>query len=504
MLRCVLFSETGYEEQWQISAVQKAVQNGALTVAGIVISGSSAHASKGIIDLFISTTYTHKVSVKKAFAEVPFINKEQIHLHKPDFVFLLGINQANNATFNEYNTCGYSFRVNEKYVSAQFASCASSKSIRLEFLINDEPAQVADYRIYRHDFKKTFAEIYNDAQDWLSKSLKENQFVFPVQEKTTCAVYGHEYPGIILQCLFLLQFVKNLFKHYFKLFFIKEIWNVGIINKPIADVFKPDFFSSVKWLPEPVNGFNADPFGYVNNIGLNIFYEQLYFEKNIGNISWRRYQHGKTLSDAKVFLEQETHLSYPFFLDTAKGMFMIPENCEANNLYAYNIDKENAQLTDKLVLFADAKIVDPTIIFYNAKYWLFCTLKGELPDLKLNIFYADELNGNWTPHKSNPVKTSIQSARPGGTPFLYNESWVRPSQDSSYSYGDRIVLNKIVKLTEEEFEEEIIGYTEPVGLNKYKIGLHTLSAAGNYTLIDAKRNKLSINTKPIKKMLKIG
>ncbi|MBK7855148.1 MAG: hypothetical protein IPJ79_09775 [Bacteroidetes bacterium] len=379
----------------------------------------------------------------------------------------------------------------------------SSKSLRLEFLVNNKPAHVADYRIYRHDFKKTFSEVYNDAQDWIGKSLKENQCAFTDQERIPRAVYHQGHPGIILQCLFFLRFVKNLLKHYFKLFFIKEIWNVGIINKPITEIFKPVFFDNVKWLPEPENGFNADPFGYVSKQGLNVFYEKLFFNNNIGDISMRKYNDVDGLTDERIFLKQDTHLSYPFFLDVPGTLYMIPESCEANSLTAFRMDKDNVEIVDKLILFDNAKIVDPTIIFYNARYWLFCTLKGGLPDLKLNVFYSDELNGNWTSHKRNPVKTSIQSARPGGTPFLFNGSWVRPSQDSSYSYGDRIVLNKIVKLTEEEFEEEVIGYAEPKQLNKYKRGLHTLSAAGNYTLIDAKRNKLSFNIKPIKKCLRL-
>ena len=91
------------------------------------------------------------------------------------------------------------------------------------------------------------------------------------------------------------------------------------------------------------------------------------------------------------------------------------------------------------------------------------------------------------PHPANPVKTNICSSRPAGNFFIENDILYRPAQDCSKTYGGRIALNKITKLTTTEFEEETVGYINPVKNSFYNKGIHTISSAGNYTVIDAKR-----------------
>ncbi|MBK7855147.1 MAG: hypothetical protein IPJ79_09770 [Bacteroidetes bacterium] len=89
MLKCVLYSETGYEEQWKIKALNKAVEVSGLIVEFIIINNKASRTSKGIIDFFISTKHTQKISVKKAFAAVPVVTIQDIQQYKPDFVFYL-------------------------------------------------------------------------------------------------------------------------------------------------------------------------------------------------------------------------------------------------------------------------------------------------------------------------------------------------------------------------------------------------------------------------------
>ncbi len=105
----------------------------------------------------------------------------------------------------------------------------------------------------------------------------------------------------------------------------------------------------------------------------------------------------------------------------------------------------------------------------------------------LYIYYSDEFDGNYQPHPANPVKTDIRSSRPAGNFFIENNILYRPSQDCSMTYGGRIAINKITKLTTSEFEEETIGHINPVQNCFYSKGVHTISSVGNYTVIDAKR-----------------
>ena len=87
----------------------------------------------------------------------------------------------------------------------------------------------------------------------------------------------------------------------------------------------------------------------------------------------------------------------------------------------------------------------------------------------------------------NPVKFDVHSSRPAGTPFWHNGSLYRPAQDSSRTYGGAIVINRITKLTLDEFQEETAIHLDPFRHTRYPDGWHTLSAAGSITVLDGKR-----------------
>ncbi len=63
----------------------------------------------------------------------------------------------------------------------------------------------------------------------------------------------------------------------------------------------------------------------------------------------------------------------------------------------------------------------------------------------------------------------------------------RPSQDCSRSYGERITLNRVLKLTPEEFEEEQAGSVEPFEDGPYPDGIHTIAGVGEMTVVDGMR-----------------
>ena len=90
-------------------------------------------------------------------------------------------------------------------------------------------------------------------------------------------------------------------------------------------------------------------------------------------------------------------------------------------------------------------------------------------------------------HARNPVKYDVCSARSGGTPFVYRGQLYRPGQDCSETYGGAVRLNRITRLTPQEFAEETAAVVRPDPKGPYPSGLHTLSAFGDWTLIDGKR-----------------
>jgi hypothetical protein len=126
---------------------------------------------------------------------------------------------------------------------------------------------------------------------------------------------------------------------------------------------------------------------------------------------------------------------------------------------------------------------------FNGKWWLFCT-SGKGPrsgdQSHLYIWHAPDLFGPWTPHGVNPVKIDVRSARPAGPFFEHDGQLYRPAQDCSRTYGGALRINRVEKLTELEFEETVVGRIRPP-TGAYSRGIHTLSSAGEWCIVDAKR-----------------
>ncbi|MFX0138283.1 MAG: hypothetical protein ACFFDN_31875, partial [Candidatus Hodarchaeota archaeon] len=286
---------------------------------------------------------------------------------------------------------------------------------------------------------------------------------------------------------FLFKIIKNKIKTVIKDIFIHDIWNIGLIEKPIQMVLEKDFKLKIHWFPKPKKDrFYADPFGIRLKNKNYILFEEFSFKNNRGIISFYQ-QISNNYTGPQTSISMPFHLSYPFLINHEGKTFCIPESYEANKIIIYKALDFPSKWSKGETLINSIAATDPTIYRYKGKWWLFCSKFSDLPIINLYIFYSDELNGPWIGHPLNPVKSDVISSRPAGTPFIYNGKLIRPAQDCSKTYGSRIVLNEVRKLTETEFEEKVIKVIETERYEKYNKGIHTLSSIGTSTLIDGRR-----------------
>jgi hypothetical protein len=96
-------------------------------------------------------------------------------------------------------------------------------------------------------------------------------------------------------------------------------------------------------------------------------------------------------------------------------------------------------------------------------------------------------------HPQNPVKRDIGNARPAGQLIAHAGALFRPAQDCRTHYGSGIIVNEIKTLTEDQFEETPVSEIRPAAGSRYGYGLHTISSAGEYTVIDGARIESSIH-----------
>ncbi len=312
---------------------------------------------------------------------------------------------------------------------------------------------------------------------------------------TSAPIY--KVPGNFTMFIFLLKLFRNRIVFYWNDLFRAERWNIGIINRSVQELV----FSNtevrredVLWMRERSSrNYFADPAGFIEENKVHILMEDYSYSENKAHISEAVYDpYSNSFSVPLKSIESKEHLSYPFIFVHGENIYCLPESYRYGYIGLYKRNYSEGIFVEDHVLLDHIDAVDPTLINHHDKWWLFLTLR-KYSNTHLYIYYADELDGEYKPHPANPVKIDIRSARPAGLPFIHEGQLYRPAQDCSESYGKRVAINRIVKLTETEFDEEFVKYIGPLKNSRYTKGFHTVFGLGRFTLIDAKRSKFNFS-----------
>ena len=299
--------------------------------------------------------------------------------------------------------------------------------------------------------------------------------------------------------------IRYLFKFYKKIIIILfEKLNIVLFgtryNCWSLFIGKGKFLEStmyrLKAVKMPTNEFWADPFIMEYSDDNYIFFENYSYKSKRGKISCGKIN-GNQLIDIKDALDLDYHLSYPFVFEFDDEIFMIPETSAKKRLEVYKC----TSFPDKWELYSTAfegqSIVDVNVykdeqnqnwLFFNKKFGKNCTNNDEL-----FIYRFDDLNfNNIESHTQNPVIIDSRKARNAGQIFNYMNNNFRPSQACMYGiYGYGLNINKIIKLTIDEYEEETVTTT----FGNFKSGLtkmHHLHQKDNLFVIDAAYKKLKL------------
>jgi len=232
----------------------------------------------------------------------------------------------------------------------------------------------------------------------------------------------------------------------------------------------------------------ADPFAIVKNGKIYVLCEEFDHGGSKGRIICFEVLGEDQLSEAKVVFEPPYSISYPYLFEYQGDIYCVPETYQTRELSLYRAQTFPCDWIRVGTLLADFPAVDATIFQHEGRWWLTCGDEHLAHGLdRLFIWHADDPRGPWVPHEKNPVKIDVSSSRSAGTPFTHNGNLYRPAQDCSQTYGGRVVLNRIVKLTRTEFQEEVVSFVDPDSRGPYPDGLHTVSSAQDITFVDGKR-----------------
>jgi len=275
-------------------------------------------------------------------------------------------------------------------------------------------------------------------------------------------------------------------------FFRTDHWRSAIVHADVGSVIAAGSFDglAVTLLPDiGDHRFLADPFGLVRDGLLHVFVEAYDYRICRGTIEVLIYQPDGTLLDRREVLRTAWHLSYPFVFEHDGAIFMLPEAAATGTLTLYRATAFPFQWEPVMDFTFPHAAIDATPLFFAGKWWLFWTPVGTKAARQstLCLSVADGLTAPW--QHLGEVWTDRAGARPGGTPVVMDDHILLPVQDCRGTYGRAVRWLRIVGL---ETGRPIISagsfVEKPQSLAaRFPDGMHTLSAAGPYTLLDVKR-----------------
>ncbi|AQS89018.1 hypothetical protein NCH01_04770 [Neoasaia chiangmaiensis] len=271
-----------------------------------------------------------------------------------------------------------------------------------------------------------------------------------------------------------------------------DLWRSVIVHAPMQDIVARGALEGMPVTLLPDIGwmrFLADPFGFWREGRLFVFAEAYDYRDRHGVIDVLECDASFRVVARRTVLREPWHLSYPVVFEAKGRIWMLPEASRSGRLSLY----EACRFPDEWQICSafdfPSAAIDASPVFHQGRWWMFYTPPGPkaVRQSVLCAAYADDLMGPWQQHPANPIWSDRSGARPGGSPLVVGDTIVLPTQDCRSTYGAAIRFLHL------RIDPECVtctpGYVikPPAGLAPLSDGLHTVSAAGDVTLIDVKR-----------------
>jgi len=230
---------------------------------------------------------------------------------------------------------------------------------------------------------------------------------------------------------------------------------------------------------EPPRGVSwSDPFILKKQNTSYLFFTEESHAKRPSRILCTIIESDGNISEPLVALDLPYSLSYPFIFEYRGEFYMIPSTEQNHTVDVYHCRRFPDQWEHYKTILRDVGAANATLIEFSMRWWLFAGVGDEL-----HLYYSDDpLSENWTPHPMNPIVSDVRSAHPAGRIFRRDGGLVRPARDISLMQGRVVSLNRITKLTTNEYEEELLERVEP---QDGVLAVNTYNNSGDFIVMDA-------------------
>ena len=282
---------------------------------------------------------------------------------------------------------------------------------------------------------------------------------------------------------FIRKFIEKAMSNVFNRRY--ECWTIFTGSKG----FFENITSSSIPLEMPKSEFWADPFLFNHHNKDYLFFENYSYKTKRGKISCGVLKDNQ-LTEVIDVLNFKFHLSFPFIFEEEGEIYLMPESSENKKLEIFRAVNFPSKWELYTTAFEGEAVCDA--FFYTDELhqkWLFLNkqaAKQSPMNSELFIYKVDSIKlRSMTPHKLNPVLIDARVARNGGSIFEHNNQLFRPSQRNVDGvYGRALNINRIDKLTIDEYVETTVQIIEP-NFDKKLMGLHHLHQCNGKFVFDA-------------------
>ncbi|MDO4499440.1 MAG: hypothetical protein Q4B51_07470 [Coriobacteriaceae bacterium] len=234
----------------------------------------------------------------------------------------------------------------------------------------------------------------------------------------------------------------------------------------------------------------ADPFIVSEGESDFVFFEMYDRFRGKGVIGCREIERG-SVGAMRVVWEERRHLSFPYVFKSGGEWYMMPESSEADDLHLLRAKSFPWAWEPCRVVKTECKVCDSVFIEGDDGVYLLTT-PLDCDSLSLMAYRIEE--DGFASKQGFSAVDGPSTSRMAGAIFRGPEGLIRPSQDCSRTYGERINFSVIRKLDISKFEEECIGTASPEELSLSNAresfeGLHTYNCDARYEVIDLKLKK---------------
>lgn len=282
----------------------------------------------------------------------------------------------------------------------------------------------------------------------------------------------------------------------------RDQWVLGIRFRQPGDPSGPFLDLDDFTLIEPQgNHFWADPFPLEQDGRHFVFFEDYPYANRKGHLSVVEVDEAGVVGSSTEVLSTDFHLSFPNVFRHDGELYMLPETSQARQVQLYRCERFPDKWGRAATLLDNTAAVDPVVFQHDGQWWMFVGTRepGAGGSDEVSLFHAPRITGPWTPHRRNPVRSNVFSARPAGQVYELDGQLYRPAQDCSRRYGYGLVINRIDRVSETDYAETEVARLNPE--SRGFLGIHTVNHSERLTVVDFNRRQQRRRAYAVRKRL---